>query len=63
MRVGLVSFLSGLGLYLAAGISQLAYDQPRPAWINPLWLVATLLVVVGLFVLVDNAVRVHRGRT
>jgi hypothetical protein len=62
MRVGLVSFLSGLGLYLAAGISQLAYDQPRPGWINPLWLVATLLVVVGLFVLVDNAVRVHRGR-
>ena len=63
MRVGLVSFLSGLGLYLAAGISQLAYDQPRPGWISPLWLVATLLVVVGLFVLVDNAMRVHRGRT
>ena len=62
MRVGLVSFLSGLALYLAAGISQLAYHQPRPGWINPLWLVATLLVVVGLFVLVDNAVRVHRGR-
>ena len=45
MRVGLVSFLSGLALYLVAGISQLSYEQPRPGWINPLWLVATLLVV------------------
>jgi hypothetical protein len=63
MRFGAISFLSGLALYLAAGISQLAYDQPRPGWINPLWLVATLLVVVGLLVLVNTAVRVYRERT
>ena len=63
MRFGAVSFLSGLALYVAAGIAQLAYDQPRPGWINPLWLVATLLVVVGLLVLVNTAVRVYRERT
>jgi hypothetical protein len=63
MRVGAVTFVSGLSLYLAAGIAQLAYDQPRPGWINPLWLVATLLVVVGLLVLVNTAVRVYRERT
>jgi cbb3-type cytochrome oxidase subunit 1 len=63
MRLGVVSFLSGLSLYLAAGIAQLSYDQPRPGWINPLWLVATLLVVVGLFAMVNTAVRVYRERT
>jgi hypothetical protein len=63
MRLGAVSFLSGLALYLAAGIAQLSYDQPRPGWINPLWLVATLLVVVGLFAMVNTAVRVYRERT
>jgi hypothetical protein len=63
MRVGLVSFLSGLALYLVAGISQLVYDQPRPGWINPLWLVATLLVVVGLLVVSNVAIRVYRERT
>ena len=63
MRLAAVSFLSGLALYLVAGIAQLAYDQPRPGWINPLWLVATLLVVVGLLVLVNTAVRVYRERT
>jgi hypothetical protein len=63
MRLGAVSFLSGLALYLVAGIAQLSYDQPRPGWINPLWLVATLLVVVGLFAMVNTAVRVYRERT
>jgi hypothetical protein len=63
MRVGLVSFLSGLALYLVAGISQLSYDRPRPGWINPLWLVATLLVVVGLLVISNVAIRVYRERT
>jgi hypothetical protein len=62
MRIGIVGFLSGLALYVVAAVAQLSYDQPRPGWINPLWLVATLLVVVGLLVLVENAVRVHRGR-
>jgi succinate dehydrogenase hydrophobic anchor subunit len=63
MRLGLVSFLTGLTLYLAAGIAQLSYDQPRPAWINPLWLVATLLVVVGLLVVSNVAIRAYRERT
>ena len=63
MRAGLVSFVAGLALYVAAGVAQLAYDQPRPGWINPLWLVATLLVVLGLLVMVNTAVRVYRERT
>jgi hypothetical protein len=63
MRVGLVTFLTGLALYLAAGISQLSYDQPRPGWINPLWLAATLLVVVGLLVVSNVAIRAYRERT
>jgi TRAP-type C4-dicarboxylate transport system permease large subunit len=63
MRVGLVTFAVGLALYVAAAIAQLSYDQPRPGWINPLWLVATLLVVVGLIVMVNTAVRVYRERT
>ena len=45
MRAGIVSFVAGLALYVAAAVAQLAYDQPRPGWINPLWLVGTLLVV------------------
>ena len=63
MRAGLVTFAAGLALYVTAAVAQLAYDQPRPGWINPLWLVATLLVVVGLFAMVNTAVRVYRERT
>ncbi|HZE28848.1 MAG TPA: hypothetical protein VE055_02035 [Gaiellaceae bacterium] len=63
MRAGIVTFSAGLTLYLAAGVAQLSYDRPRPGWINPLWLVATLLVVVGLLAMVNTAVRVHRERT
>ena len=48
---------------MAAGVAQLSYDQPRPGWINPLWLVGTLLVVLGLLVMVNTAVRVYRERT
>jgi hypothetical protein len=62
MRFGLVSLATGLGLYVAAAVAQLSYDQPRPGWINPLWLVATLLVVLGLLALVNIAVRVHQER-
>jgi len=62
MRFGLVSLGTGLVLYGTAAIAQLSYDQPRPGWINPLWLVATLLVVVGLLAMVNTAVRVHRER-
>jgi hypothetical protein len=63
MRAGLVSLAAGLGLYETAGVAQLVYDQPRPGWINPLWLVGTLLVVLGLLAMVNTAVRVHRERT
>jgi hypothetical protein len=62
MRFGLVSLAAGLALYVAAAVAQLSYDQPRPGWINPLWLVATLLVVLGLLAMVNTAVRVHRER-
>mgnify|MGYP001118062011 CR=1 FL=1 len=63
MRFGLAAFASGLALYLTAGIAQLSYDQPRPGWIIPLWLVATLRVVVGLRVISNVAIRVYRERT
>jgi hypothetical protein len=63
MRIGVVSLAAGLGLYVAAAVAQLTYDQPRPGWINPLWLVGTLLVVLGLLAMVNTAVRVHRERT
>ena len=62
MRAGIVSFAAGLALYVVAAVAQLSYDQPRPGWINPLWLVATLLVVLGLLAMVNTAVRVHRER-
>ena len=62
MRAGIVSFAAGLAIYVIAAVAQLSYDQPRPGWINPLWLVGTLLVVLGLLVMVNTAVRVHRER-
>ena len=62
MRAGIASFAAGLALYVVAAVAQLSYDQPRPGWINPLWLVGTLLVVLGLLAMVNTAVRVHRER-
>jgi hypothetical protein len=62
MRAGIASFAAGVALYLTAGVAQLSYEQPRPGWINPLWLVGTLLVVLGLLAMVNVAVRVHRER-
>ena len=63
MRIGIVSLVGGLGLYILAAVAQLAYEQPRPGWINPLWLVGTLLVVVGLLAMSNVAIRVYRERT
>ena len=62
MRAGIVTFSAGVALYVAAAVAQISYDKPRPGWINPLWLVATLLVVLGLLAMVNTAVRVHRER-
>jgi hypothetical protein len=62
MRLGIVSLAGGIALYVAAALALLGYDQPRPGWVTPLWLVATLFVVVGLLVMVESAVRHHRER-
>ena len=65
MRFGIASFAAGLALYVAAGVTRLgAYrGEPQPSWLTSLWLVATALVVVGLLVMVNTAVRVHRERS
>jgi hypothetical protein len=60
--IGLGSLLGGIGLYVGAAIAMLSYDQPRPDWLTVLWLVATALVVLGLLVMVDGAVRAFRER-
>jgi hypothetical protein len=64
MRFGIVSLAAGVALYVTAGVTQLsAYNgEPQPAWLTTLWLLATALVVVGLLVMVNVAVRVHRER-
>ena len=62
MRAGIVTFSAGLAFYVIAAVAQLSYDAPRPGWINPLWLVGTLLVVLGLLAMVNVALRVHRER-
>ena len=62
--VGIGSLLGGLTLFLVAGFVSLhSYDQVSdPAWLTALSFVAVALVVVGLLVMVDRAVRVHRSR-
>ncbi|HYX75984.1 MAG TPA: hypothetical protein VE757_02300 [Gaiellaceae bacterium] len=64
MRFGIATLALGVGLYIAAGATQLgAYNgEPQPSWLTTLWLLATALVVVGLLVMVNVAVRVHRER-
>jgi hypothetical protein len=64
MRAGIVAFAAGLALYVAAGATKLsAYNgESAPSWLTSLWLVGTALVVVGLLVMVNVAVRVHRER-
>jgi hypothetical protein len=64
MRAGIVAFAVGLALYLAAGAVKLGayHGEAAPSWLTSLWLVATALVVVGLLVMVNVAVRVHRER-
>ena len=60
--IGLGSLLGGIGLYVGAAVAMLAYDQPRPGWLTALWLLATALVVLGLLVMVEGAVRAFRER-
>ena len=65
MRFGLVSLTAGLLLYIGAASARLsAYSgEPQPSWLTTLWLAATALVVVGLLVLVNDAVRTYRERS
>ena len=64
MKAGIVAFVAGLALYVVAGATKLGayHGEPAPSWLTSLWLVATALVVVGLLVMVNVAVRVHRER-
>jgi hypothetical protein len=61
---GIAALLTGLGLYVAMALVALnVYDEtPRPGWLNALFLFATALVVVGLRVMVNGAVRAYRER-
>ena len=64
MRLGIVSLVAGLGLYIVAAAARVGEyrNQPQPGWLTSLWLIATALVVVGLLVLANIAVRVYRER-
>jgi hypothetical protein len=64
MRFGIVSFVAGLALYVVAAVARVgAYrGEAQPSWLTTLWLVATVLLVVGLLVMVNIAVRVYRER-
>jgi heme/copper-type cytochrome/quinol oxidase subunit 2 len=64
MRVGIVSLVTGLVLYVVAAAERVGEyrNRPQPSWLTSLWLVATALVVVGLLVLGNVAVRAYRER-
>ena len=61
---GITSLIVGIGLYVAMALVALNYydEQPRPAWLTTLWLLAVALVVVGLLVMVNGAIRAFRER-
>ena len=65
MRFGVLSLIAGLGLYIGAAAARVsAYrGEPQPSWLTTLWLAATALVVVGLLILVNDAVRAYRERS
>jgi hypothetical protein len=65
MRLGIASLAAGLGVYIAAAATRLGpyRNEAQPGWLTSLWLIATALVVVGLLVMVNTAVRVHRERS
>jgi heme/copper-type cytochrome/quinol oxidase subunit 2 len=64
MRFGIVSLVTGLALYIVAAVERVGEyrNQPQPGWLTTLWLIATALVVVGLLVMANIAVRVYRER-
>jgi cytochrome c-type biogenesis protein CcmH/NrfF len=64
MRVGIVSLATGLVLYVVAAVERVGEyrNQPQPSWLTSLWLIGTALVVVGLLVMVNIAVRAYRER-
>ena len=64
MRFGIVSLVTGLAIYLVAAVERVGEyrNEPQPGWLTSLWLVATVLVVVGLLVMVNIAVRAYRER-
>ena len=65
MRLGIASLAAGLGVYIAAAATRLGpyRNEAQPGWLTSLWLLATVLVVVGLLVMVNTAVRVYRERS
>ena len=64
MRFGILSLVTGLALYVAAAVARVGEyrNEPQPSWLTSLWLVATVLVVLGLLVMVNVAVRAYRER-
>ena len=64
MRFGIVSLATGLVVYVVAAVARVGEyrNQPQPSWLTSLWLIATVLVVVGLLVMVNIAVRAYRER-
>ena len=64
MRFGIVSLATGLVIYVVAAAARVGEyrNEPQPGWLTSLWLVATALVVVGLLVLLNFAVRAYRER-
>jgi uncharacterized membrane protein YidH (DUF202 family) len=65
MRLGIASVVAGLAFYVVAAVMRLGEyrNEPQPSWLTSLWLIATVLVVVGLLVMVNIAVRAYRERT
>ena len=64
MRFGIVSLATGLVVYVVAAVARVGEyrNQAQPSWLTSLWLIATVLVVVGLLVMVNIAVRAYRER-
>jgi len=51
-------------VYVVAAVARVGEyrNQAQPSWLTSLWLIATVLVVVGLLVMVNIAVRAYRER-